>query len=40
MYVLEKDYTKEQEELAELFSKGRGDMGIILSRGIYALSQR
>jgi hypothetical protein len=31
MVVAEEDYAKAQEELAELFSKGRSDMGLILS---------
>jgi hypothetical protein len=33
MYVLEEDYSKAQEELAELFSKGRGDLGMIFCGG-------
>lgn len=35
MYVLEEDYPKAQEELAELFSKGRGDLGMIFCEGKY-----
>jgi ribose 5-phosphate isomerase RpiB len=39
--VAEEDYAKAQEELAELFSQGRGDMGIILSgRGVEMLVNR
>ena len=35
MVVAEEDYEKAREELAELFSQGRGDMGLILSgRGV------
>jgi hypothetical protein len=35
MVVAEEDYVKAQEELADLFSQGRGDMCLILSgRGV------
>jgi len=33
MISVEADYGKAQEELADLFTQGRGDMGIILSGG-------
>jgi len=41
MVVAEEDYANALEELAELFSHGRGDMGLILSgRGVETFVNR